>query len=104
MTANENFTTLMPHYYGILGSGVQVLVFEEDYEKALAILESGNLRDKDIRCPNCNSLNVHFDLGSMKVRKMITIVISLLGGNPFNNINNIHHCRDCDTDFNAIQT
>lgn len=36
---NENFTNLMPGYIGMLGSGIHVMVQEEDMEKALKVLQ-----------------------------------------------------------------
>lgn len=35
---NENITTLMPHLNPISGSGVQLMVFQKDLEKAREIL------------------------------------------------------------------
>ena len=39
MLTNENFTSLMPFMNNMLGSGIQILVFESDYEKALQIIQ-----------------------------------------------------------------
>jgi hypothetical protein len=36
----ENFTTLMPNFLGSFGSGVQVMVFEKDKEKADEVLKT----------------------------------------------------------------
>jgi hypothetical protein len=36
--ANENITTLLPHFNRMLGGGVQIMVFERDLEKASEIL------------------------------------------------------------------
>jgi len=36
---NENFTSLLPNYYNLFESGVQVFVFEEEYEKSRELLK-----------------------------------------------------------------
>lgn len=35
---NENFTNLLPGYTGMLGSGIQIMVREEDAARAQAVL------------------------------------------------------------------
>lgn len=95
---NENFTTLMPGYSGMLGSGVQIFVDEDDYEKALEILHDQQKID-EIKCPYCNSKNVTFGLGEKKLKKIFVVIMSLLAGTPFGNVNNTYYCKDCNKEF-----
>jgi hypothetical protein len=96
--ANENFSNLMPHYNGIMGSGVQIMIDETDKEKALGLLEE---QQKDVRilCPHCNSANVTYGLGKRKIGKYVAILLSLFLMIPFGNLRNTFYCRDCKTEF-----
>ena len=94
---NENFSNLMPHYNRILGSGADLMINKEDYEKAAKILDLNS--SKDVVCPNCNSSNIKISLGNNWFKKAIVIVISLFYSVPFNNINSIYLCKDCKTEF-----
>ncbi len=94
---NENFSNLMPHYNRILDSGVQVIVSEVDYQKAIDLLELN--QEKAILCPHCQSKNISITLGNNWFRKTIVILLSMLFFIPFNNINSTYHCRDCKADF-----
>lgn len=95
---NENFTTLMPGHIGMLGSGVQVMIDAEDYEKASSIVA---LQEKEdvLVCPNCGSEDVVFGLGEHKVKKVFLVMLSLLFFIPFNNIRNLYYCKHCKSEF-----
>jgi DNA-directed RNA polymerase subunit RPC12/RpoP len=94
---NENFSNLMPHYNRILGAGVQIMISETDFEKAIELLEI-NVR-KELVCPNCNSKNIKVSLGKNKAKKIFAVFLSLFSGVPFNNISSINRCADCKTEF-----
>ena len=96
-TTNENFTNLMPHYNRILNSGVQIMIFDTDYDKASEILKL-NIKEEHI-CPNCQSKNIKFSLGKNKIRKIFVIIFSLLTTTPFNNLKSVYKCKDCQTEF-----
>lgn len=93
---NENFSALMPNYNNILGAGVQIMIEDSDYEKAVEII---GICQKEVVCPNCQSKNITYRLGENKMKKMIIILISLFSGMPFNNINRNYYCKDCKTSF-----
>ncbi|NCA83982.1 MAG: DUF2007 domain-containing protein [Clostridia bacterium] len=94
---NQNITTLLPHFNNMLGSGVQVLVDENDLEKAASIIFPD--QDEPLSCPFCNSTNIKYSLGSKKLSKMFFILISALHTIPINNISKTYHCADCNSDF-----
>ena len=97
---NENVTTLIPHMNGILGSGIQILVAANDFQKATEILTRRVTTGSVAKCPNCQSTNINFGLGTkLRLRRIISIVISAVTAMPFNNINNIYYCYDCRTEF-----
>ncbi|WP_051957447.1 putative signal transducing protein [Altibacter lentus] len=91
---NENFTSLLPMYYNILGSGIQVRVFESDLERAKLYT---NLKQKSISCPTCNSDKVTPYLGNWKEKFLV--LISLLFFVPFGNVLNRFYCKNCSTEF-----
>ncbi len=94
---NENFSNLMPHYNRILDSGVQLMIRQTDYQKAVEILELN--KEKELLCPNCNSKNVGISLGKNWFKKIVVIFVSLLSVIPFNNISGNYLCKDCKSEF-----
>ncbi len=95
---NENFSNLMPHYNGIMGAGIQVMIEDRDLEKAQALMLVQSKED-EIVCPNCNSSNIQFGLGNNKVKKIFLVLISLFTWIPFGNMRNIYYCQNCKTEF-----
>jgi hypothetical protein len=95
---NENFSSLMPQYNGVMGSGINIVVDESDLEKAQRLISAQDTKAK-IECPNCQSSNITFGLGTNKIKKILMIVMSVLFWIPFGNIRNIYYCQDCKTEF-----
>ena len=94
---NENITTLVPHYNGIMGAGIQIMIFDKDLEKAITIVNpsiSGALT-----CPYCDSENIRLGLGRKRNGALLTILISLIAWIPFGNVKKIHLCKDCKSEF-----
>jgi len=98
---NENFTTLMPGYNGMLGSGIQVMIDEAEYERATEILSKQTT--EELKCPNCGSENIIFGLGEKKFKKIVVVILSALFAIPFNNIRNTYYCKDCKTEFKKAE-
>ena len=96
---NENFTNLMPHYNGIMGAGVQILIHESDFETAHSLIQPERNLSAEITCPLCDSKNIKFGLGSKKRHVIIQIILSLLITIPFGNIRPTYYCKDCKQDF-----
>ena len=95
---NNNFTTLMPGYNGMLGAGIQIMIEEKDLEKATKIL---NLEENTriVRCPNCNSEDISYGLGENKLRKIFFAILSAFITTPMGNIRNTYYCKNCKHDF-----
>jgi len=74
---NENFSNLMPHYNGVMGAGVQIVIDENDVEQATALLSS-QTKENEIVCPNCGSLNISYGLGTNKFKMFLAVLMSLL--------------------------
>ncbi|NLF42900.1 MAG: DUF2007 domain-containing protein [Bacteroidales bacterium] len=95
---NENFSSLMPHYNGIMGSGIQIWIDEQDLEAAQEILSKQRIEKEKI-CPYCGSTNIGFGLSKKRKKKIWIIILSLFAGIPFGNIKNTYYCKDCSETF-----
>ena len=94
--ANENSSALMPHFYQMMGSGTQVVVYKDDLTDAQKII--GDTKE-EITCPECGSNNITFSLGNKKLQKIFFILLSIFVFIPFSNIRNKNICKDCKTEF-----
>jgi len=97
---NENFTNLMPLYNNMLGSGIQIIVNENDIDEARNLLkdiiEPNNTK---IVCQNCGSENIGLGLGKGKLLKIFNIFIALLTLLPIGNLKPKYYCKDCKTEI-----
>jgi DNA-directed RNA polymerase subunit RPC12/RpoP len=97
---NENMTNLLPHTFGLLGSGIQVMVPEGELGKAKEVLALRSQVGKVISCPNCNSQNIRFGLApGNKFKTVLAIMASVVAWAPMGNIRNKYYCNDCKTEF-----
>ncbi|MBN1116840.1 MAG: DUF2007 domain-containing protein [Bacteroidales bacterium] len=99
LVANDNFTNLLPVYNGMLGAGIQILVYEEDWDKASKLLKINDFAESCKICPNCGSANIKFGIGRNSTIKFFGIILSLLAFIPFGNIRGSYYCKDCHTEF-----
>ncbi len=99
MLTNQNFSTLMPQMNGMLGSGVQVIVYDKDLDIAKEILGLEDSKEEVVSCPNCNSTNIATGLAAQNWRKIILAVFSALIVTPLGNIKGKYRCNDCKTEF-----
>ena len=84
----------MPSLFGILGSGVQVIVQEKDLEEAKQII---GLTDQ-IVCPSCGSPAVTNAMQKGK-KKGLAFLIALLFSGPIGNLLGDYRCTECGTEF-----
>ena len=97
---NQNFTTLMPLYNNMLGSGIQILVNENDYDIARALIpDKINPNQCKLTCPNCGSSKITLGIGKKKTLKIFNIIISLLYLMPMGNLKPGYYCKECKTEF-----
>lgn len=94
---NENFTTLMPQFNGIMGGGIQIMVEEKDLPKAQQLLNCSEA--SKILCPQCHSDNLTYGLGANRIKKIVAILLLCLSGNPLGNIKGSYRCNDCGCNF-----
>lgn len=93
---NENFSILIPHYFGMLGSGVQVKVRNEDLEEATQIADPAD----QLECPNCHSSDVHLKVEKTK-NKLVAIFLVFALALPIGHFLNKYYCEACGTEFSG---
>ncbi len=97
---NENFTTLMPLFNNMMGSGIQIIINEKDIEKARIILKDKiEPNNNDLICPNCGSKNIGLGLGKRKAFKIFNIILALFLFFPLGNLKPRFYCKDCKTEI-----
>jgi len=95
---NENFSTLMPRYTGVMDSGVHVMIDEKDKAATLEVLNEQET-EKIIACPHCKSLNVTSGAGRKWAGKYMLLFLSVLFFFSFGNRKPRFYCRDCGREF-----
>jgi len=90
---NQNFSDLLPNFYGLLGSGVRVVVSEEDFEQANHLINQKG----EIVCPSCGSNDIDETIGT-KNGKIIAFIF-LLFGHLIGNLLGNYKCWNCGNEF-----
>jgi len=97
---NQNFTTLLPIYNNMLGSGIQVMVHENDFEEARKLLiDKIDPQSQELVCAQCGSKNVQLGLSKQKGLKIGAVLLSLLAFIPMGNIKPKYYCNDCNAEI-----
>ena len=97
---NENFTNLVPVFNNMLGSGVQIQVAEEDFEKAREIIKDKLApENQDLVCPYCGSGHVALGMGQKKGLKIFSLLLSAVNFIPMGNMKPVYYCKDCGAEF-----
>lgn len=94
---NENFSNLAPHYNGIYGGGIHIMIREEDVVEAIEIVNPE--RSKNELCPFCGSDKIKYGIGTRRMTKIATVLMSLLVLIPFGNIRNKYYCANCKNEI-----
>jgi hypothetical protein len=95
---NENFSSLLPNFNGVLDSGVHVMIDEKDLDKAVKIIQQDS-SPNEIKCPSCNSSQITYSLGKNVFSKLLVVLLSLFAWTPFSNIKRTYYCNECKTEF-----
>lgn len=96
MISNENYTSLYPNMNGAMGSGIQILVDENDTERALKVIQ-GN--DRTVHCPSCNSADVNQLIKKNMLKVVGIMILSLFSSSAFGNVEQKYHCNECGAEF-----
>jgi hypothetical protein len=65
-TTNENNTTIMPHYNNMFGAGVQIVVSQQDLQKAKEVIESDTNKKYYVQNADLTILNLVWDVMYLK--------------------------------------
>ena len=97
---NENLTTLIPNYTNMLNMGIDLMVSENDYEKAIEIINDNKTEvTTDHICPNCKSINIVRKYGKYNFPIWIVFIMSLVAYLPFVHTKYNLICKDCNYEF-----
>ncbi len=96
-TTNEISATLLPHYNGIIGRGIQIMINDVDLERAKVILLPEV--KTEICCPKCHSKKIKTGLGKNKAKKILAIIFSLFTSTNYGIENWGNICKDCGNEF-----
>lgn len=82
-------------------TGVDILVYEDDYEKAMSILEDNQMiAERLIYCPYCGSKNIKFGLRKKhKFRAILSTLIAMLAAAPPGTDHWEYTCKECGKKF-----
>jgi len=94
---NENITTIAPYLNGLMGSGTQIMVFEQDLETAIQLIRP--TLTNVLKCPYCDSENVKFGFKKFRNIFSISLVIVFISTMLRGSIKGRYHCIDCHKDF-----
>lgn len=85
----------MPHFFGIMGSGIQIKVHDVDIEIAREIAD---LNEAKVHCPNCKSENLTINIEKRR-NKIGLLLMMLLFAAPVGNLMNFYTCIECGVKF-----
>lgn len=97
---NENMSSVMRGYCSDI-AGVDVLVYEDDYDRALLLLEQNQMIPEQLRyCPHCGSGRIKFVLKkNHRMRAMLAAVVSALSMAPPGTEHWEYVCSECGARF-----
>ena len=95
---NENFTILQPGMSGQMTGGIDLMIHEEDMQRAREILDD-IIEDESYKCPHCGSDNIIIRYGKNAVSRFFLILAGILFSYPVNKASNEYFCRSCRKSF-----
>ena len=97
---NVNLTNLYPGMAGFYrGSGIGVMVSQEDHMKAAAIVRRRSEVERTVRCPNCGSTNVEHSPVSHSLWKIVPLFFAALLTASVTPFRDTYHCSECRSKF-----
>lgn len=97
---NENMSNVMRGYISDI-TGVDIFVYEKDYDRALDLLERNQMIPEQLKyCPNCGASDIKFVLKhNRRIRAMIATILSMLTATPPGTEHWEYVCKKCGTHF-----
>ena len=80
---------------------MDIFVYEDDYERAMALLERNQMIPEQLKyCPCCHSPHIKFVLKkSHSFRAFMAAIFSILAGAPPGTTHWEYVCKDCEAHF-----
>ena len=95
---NQNTSTMMSQYSGIMGMSVDIMINESDMAHARELLSLAT--HPELVCPKCNSKNITYTFGHSRFKKIFLIIVSILTVTPIGQLTkNARKCKDCGEKF-----
>lgn len=99
IVTNEHMATIMPHFNGMLGMGIQILVHRDDLDVAKAIVKKRTEQQMTV-CPYCESTKIDYGWGTThRLKRIFAIVMAFILIVPVWHIKPVYFCRSCRTEF-----
>lgn len=100
MLQNDNTSGVLRGYITPI-SGVDLFVFENQYEEALSLLERNQMIGEQLKyCPHCYSDKIKFVLNKThRIRAIFAVVLGILSGTPPGTEHWEYICKQCGTHF-----
>ncbi len=97
---NENMSTVMRGYISDI-TGVDIFVCEEDYNRAVDLLERNQMIPEQLKyCPNCGASEIKFVLRHKhRMRAIVAAIFSMLTATPPGTDHWEYVCTKCGTHF-----
>ena len=96
---NENFSFLYRSYVSSI-AGVDILVVDEDYDKAVRVLKQNQSWPEELTlCPCCGSSDIKLVLRKGKKLRAIGAVLSMLAAAPPGSNHWEYTCKQCHKTF-----
>ena len=101
---NERTGAVLPYASAIPDMMVQVVVADEDYDRALRLVEGVSAGRRSDVCPYCGSPDIGCRLvgGATRRGKVLGVVMTLLAALTFSGagrLRNTRYCKKCNLDF-----
>ena len=96
---DEATATVTPYLTNALG-GIKIMVVEEQYERALAILQEINAQKKaKYSCPKCGSNDIELITTPRKLSNWLGAVGGFLFGDFALGVSKVWRCFNCQAEF-----
>lgn len=97
---NENMSTVMRGYSSEI-TGVDVLVYEEDFNRAVDLLECNQMIPEQLKyCPCCGAQDIKFVLRhNHRIRAIVAAIFSMLAAAPPGTDHWEYVCKKCGAHF-----
>jgi len=93
---NENFTNLYPGHNFSIMDGIQIMVDENDLERAAILInEKLQHKTKELVCPYCKSSEIIVGSGGHPLLRLFSVLCSYLAAFPFGTPKPKYFCQRC---------